>query len=73
MRGWAEAAGRDWSKFGIEARLNGASGTPDDWRAQVEEWTRLGATHMSVNTMGGKLGGAEGHVKRLREVIEAVR
>jgi probable F420-dependent oxidoreductase len=73
MRGWAEAAGRNWSKFGIEARLNGASGTPDDWRAQVEEWTRLGATHMSVNTMGGKLGGAEGHVKRLREVIEAVR
>ena len=33
IRGWREAAGLDWATFGIEARINAGTGTPDDWRA----------------------------------------
>lgn len=73
MRGWAEAAGRDWSRFGIEARLNAGTGTPDEWRATVNTWRELGASHISVNTMSGNLGGPAGHIKRLGEVMAAIR
>lgn len=72
MRGWAEAAGRSWSTFGIEARLNAATGDPDSWRTTIDEWRGLGATHISVNTMGGNLGGPAGHIARLRQVAEVI-
>jgi probable F420-dependent oxidoreductase len=72
MKRWRSAAGKSWEGFGIEARLNAGTGTPDDWVKTVEEWRGLGATHISVNTMGGDLGGPEGHVRRLREVKTAL-
>jgi probable F420-dependent oxidoreductase len=73
MRAWRAAAGRDWDGFGIEARLNAGTGTPDDWRRTLDEWRGLGATHISVNTMGGGLGAPDGHVERLGQVLDAVR
>ena len=72
MRGWMEAAGRDPARFGIDARINAGAGTPDDWRRAAEEWRALGATHLSVNTMGGGLVGPDAHIQRLREVKEAL-
>jgi probable F420-dependent oxidoreductase len=72
MRTWAEEAGRDWSAFGVEQRISVGSGTPDDWRATADEWRELGATHLSLATMGGDLAGVEGHLERLREAREAI-
>jgi probable F420-dependent oxidoreductase len=72
MRGWLEAAGRDWARFGIDARINAGSGTPDDWRRAADEWRALGATHLSVNTMGGDLHGPDAHIRRIREVKETL-
>jgi probable F420-dependent oxidoreductase len=72
MRGWMTDAGRDPATFGIEARLNAGTGTPDDWRTAVEEWRGLGATHVSINTMGGGLQGPDAHVERLRQALQAV-
>jgi len=72
MRGWLIAAGRDPAKFGIEARVNTATGTPDEWHTQAEEWRALGATHLSVNTMNAGLRGPDKHVERLRQAIQAV-
>jgi probable F420-dependent oxidoreductase len=68
MKAWREAAGKDWSTYGIEARINAGTGTPDDWRQTFEEWKGLGATHITVNTMNGGLAGPEAHIKRIREV-----
>ena len=68
MRGWATAAGRDFAKFGIESRVNGGAGTPDDWRKSYDDWRALGATHVSVNTMGGGLRSTSDHIARLRAV-----
>ncbi len=72
MRTWLEEAGRDWSAFGIEQRINVAAGTPDEWRQAAEEWRDLGATHLSLATMGAGLEGASDHVERLREAREAL-
>lgn len=72
MRAWVDEAGRDWSSFGVEQRINVAAGTPDDWRQAADEWRELGATHLSLVTMGGGLDGAAGHVERLREAKEAL-
>ncbi|HEY3998849.1 MAG TPA: LLM class F420-dependent oxidoreductase, partial [Candidatus Xenobia bacterium] len=71
MRAWREAAGKSWRGFGIEARLNAAGG-PEQWRKSFEEWRSLGATHISVNTMGAGLHGVDEHLRLLREVREAV-
>jgi probable F420-dependent oxidoreductase len=73
MKEWRKAAGKSWDGFGVEARLNAGNGTPDDWRKTVEEWRAMGATHISVNTMGGGLSGPDAHVKRLREALEVLR
>jgi len=72
MHGWMRKAGRDPSKFGMEARVNAAVGTPDDWRRELDEWRALGATHIDINTMGGGFSTSDGHVKRLREVMDVV-
>jgi probable F420-dependent oxidoreductase len=72
MREWLEEAGRDWSSFGVEQRINVAAGTSDEWRQTADEWRSLGATHLSLATMGGGLEGASGHIERLREAKEAL-
>src|SRR5579862_6966039 len=36
VRGYVRAAGRDPSAFGLEARVNSANTTPDQWRAETE-------------------------------------
>ena len=72
MRGWREAAGKDWGSYGIEARINAGTGTPDEWRATYEEWKALGATHITINTMNGGLTGPAEHIARIREVQAAL-
>jgi probable F420-dependent oxidoreductase len=72
IRGWREAAGLDWASFGIEARINAGTGTPDDWRATYEEWKSQGATHFSINTMNGGLSGPDQHIQCVREALEAL-
>ena len=45
-------AGRDQSTFGIDARLNMNLVGPDGWIDFLKTWEKLGATHLTVNTMG---------------------
>jgi probable F420-dependent oxidoreductase len=73
IHGWLEAAGRDPARFGIDARVQAGSGSPDEWRQQAERWRGLGATHLSVNTMNGGLRGPDAHIDRLRQALQAIR
>jgi probable F420-dependent oxidoreductase len=73
VREWRSAAGKDPTTFGIDARVNLASGTPDDWRKTAEEWRALGATHLTAMTMGAGLQGPDSHLERLREGMAALR
>jgi probable F420-dependent oxidoreductase len=72
IRAWRSAAGRDPATFGIDARLQAATGTPDDWHKQAEQWRSLGATHLSINTMNGGLAGPDAHVERLKQVALSI-
>ena len=71
LRGWVREAGRDMSEIGIEGRFT-ASGTPDEWRTALDEWRAIGATHVSVNTMGLGLASPREHIEMIRRVRQAV-
>lgn len=76
FRAAAEQAGRDPNSLGIEARISLAQGGPDDWRQRYESWRDLGATHMSINTMGMGLASPDEHISAIerfkREVGDSV-
>jgi probable F420-dependent oxidoreductase len=72
VRAWVRDAGRDPATFGIEGRLNTANATPDSWRADADEWRRLGANYLDVNTMSAGLQGPAAHLERLRQIKEAI-
>ncbi|HEY3058059.1 MAG TPA: LLM class F420-dependent oxidoreductase [Chloroflexota bacterium] len=73
LREWLVQAGRDPSKFGIDQRINASADSPDDWRTTALEWQALGATHLSVNTMGAGLAGPDQHIECIRQAREALR
>ena len=72
MKEWAAEAGRSWDEFGIEQRISVAEGGPDEWRAAADEWRDLGATHLSVATMGAGLASPDAHLERLGEAKAAL-
>jgi probable F420-dependent oxidoreductase len=72
MRRYAQEAGRDPAAIGIEGRINFGAGTPDTWAQEAEAWQKVGATHLSVNTMRAGLGSPEAHIKAIRQFKEAV-
>ncbi|GMU54636.1 MAG: hypothetical protein AMXMBFR33_37820 [Candidatus Xenobia bacterium] len=72
LRRWREEAGLSWESFGIESRLQAARGDADHWRCKVEEWKALGASHMSVNTMGAGREGPGEQIAFLQEVARAI-
>ena len=52
MRAYMEEARRPPSAVGIEGRFTCGIGGPAEWTKRAREWRALGATHLSVNTMG---------------------
>ncbi len=72
LRNYIREAGRDPSAVGIEARVNASSGTLDEWLRQTEGWRNLGATHISLNTMGARFKSPEEHIEAIRRYKEAV-
>jgi len=71
IRGYAREAGRDPTRIGIEARISINNGTPDDWANMATAWRELGATHVSVNTMGAGFQSVNQHIAALRQFYEA--
>ncbi len=82
-----EAEGRDPSTFGTEGFVMRGDGnialgsnqgrvcearTPDDWARDVEAWEKLGATHISFNTMNGGCKTERDHIEALRGFMEAI-
>jgi probable F420-dependent oxidoreductase len=68
----AGQAGRDPARIGMEGRVT--------WRGErgalataISRWRDAGATHVSVNTMGGGLPSVNAHLAALAEVADTVR
>jgi probable F420-dependent oxidoreductase len=55
VRGYMKDAGRAPAAVGIEGRFTYSIGGPAQWAQRAREWRDLGATHLSVNTMGSGL------------------
>jgi hypothetical protein len=72
MKGYARAAGRDPSKIGLEGVCTTWRKTENTWADQVKSWQRLGATHLSFNTMLDGLYGPDQHLRRLEEAVKAL-
>jgi probable F420-dependent oxidoreductase len=47
-----EDHGRDFTSFGLEARLPYAKGDQKEWESFLASWEKAGATHITLNTMG---------------------
>jgi hypothetical protein len=55
VRAYMKEAGRPLSAVGIEGRFSYGIGGPTEWEKRARQWRDLGATHLSVNTMGSGL------------------
>jgi probable F420-dependent oxidoreductase len=69
VRGLVAGAGRDPAVFGIGGRVT-LQEDPEETLAGVRDWEQLGATHVSVNTMGTGLAPEE-HAERLAGLARA--
>jgi probable F420-dependent oxidoreductase len=72
LRGYIKEAGRDPASVGIEARISGNDGNPDEWHRLTEGWRALGATHISITTMGMGLKSPDEHIEAIRRYKEVV-
>jgi probable F420-dependent oxidoreductase len=72
LRGYTEAAGRPLDAVGIDARVDVRAIPEGEWAAEVERWQAVGATHLSVNTMGAGLASPRDHIETIRRFKEVV-
>ncbi|HUY55771.1 MAG TPA: LLM class F420-dependent oxidoreductase [Candidatus Nanopelagicaceae bacterium] len=68
----ARESGRDPATLGMEGRVSWKPGQTQQLVSQVNQWREVGATHVSVNTMGAGLGSVEAHLMTLHEVAEGL-
>jgi len=79
IRAGAQKAGRDPDKIGLECWVSMGAGSAEDWRAEIETWRSVGATHIALNTIHGRghLNAIDGndaaiHLKAIETYMEAV-
>ncbi|MEZ4522294.1 MAG: LLM class F420-dependent oxidoreductase [Thermomicrobiales bacterium] len=67
----AREAGRNYEEIGIEGRINLIQLPEREWGPATEAWREIGASHVSVLTMGGGLD-PDGHIDLIRRYREVV-
>jgi probable F420-dependent oxidoreductase len=73
LTSYLQQKGRSWgSDFGMEPRINFSMTTPDDWSILMQDWAALGATHISINTMGADFTSPQQHLDALRQFADVV-
>ena len=72
FRQYVQEGGRDPAKIGIDGRIPVAGGNPESWAIEAKEWEELGATHVSLNTMGAGLSSPSQHIDAIRRFKESV-
>jgi len=65
-------AGRDPSSLGLEGRVSWGSGGVGSIADHAGRWRTIGATHLSVNTMGAGLGSVDAHLGALAAAAEVL-
>lgn len=72
LREYTRAAGRDPAEIHIEGSVTLAGTNPSEWQKRAAGWKALGASHLSINTMGGEFHGADDHIAALRYCQEVL-
>lgn len=72
LRRYASEAGRDPASIGIEPRLSISQVPEDRWVEYASAWRDLGATHLTVNTMGMRFQSPGEHIAALQRVYQAL-
>jgi probable F420-dependent oxidoreductase len=67
----AVAAGRDPKAIGMEGRVQW-QGNADDVTDEVAKWAKVGASHVSISTMGADLKTVDDHLAALTAVADAL-
>lgn len=70
LKSYVEAQGRRWEEIGIEVRIRYGDGDLDELGSKVEAWSRLGISHLSINTMRSGLKTGEEHLNALERFAE---
>jgi probable F420-dependent oxidoreductase len=65
-------AGRSRADIGIEPRLAYGAGDPAVWHSLMQGWREVGATHLSLNTMGSGFTTPDAHLAALRTFAREV-
>jgi len=72
IRDYACEAGRNPDNIGLDGRVSLKGEDSSAWVEGVERWRDLGATHLSVGTMGDGLYGPTDHIKRIEQFQQIV-
>jgi len=72
IHGYARDVGRNPSAIGIETWFEINELPEREWTRYVETWRELGATHLTVNTMGAGLAAPQGHIELLQRVKDVL-
>lgn len=73
LRKYSFEAGRDFSTIGIESRISAGRESPDQWGPSAERWQKLGATHISFNTMGAGFKSSSEHLAAAERFWDVAR
>ena len=73
MHGYLREAGRDPADFPIEAWVMIGDRTPEEWAEQAAGLIELGCSHVAVDTMRARIGGADAHIDAIRRFHEAMK
>lgn len=72
LQGYLQENGRDPANFGIEMRISMRQSPFREWGSEVERLRKLGATHISLNTMGVQLTSPDEHIQAIWRFKEMV-
>lgn len=73
LREGADEAGRDPSSIGVEGRVALQPGTAGRLADDVDEWHKLGASHLTLDTMRAGLHTIDEHIAALTDAAAALR
>ncbi len=73
LRGYIQDSGRNIEDVGIEGRISLFNTPEPEWAPALEAWQKLGATHLSFNTMGAHLTTPQGHIDAIRRFREVAK
>jgi probable F420-dependent oxidoreductase len=68
----ARDSGREPDALGMEGRISVSAGDLEAAERRAARWADQGATHVSVNTMGGGFGDVAGHIAALEAVASVL-